>query len=94
MMTSSQVELWPANFSITIVSQKPLLREVMEWTKSNTPPMCVFMPDRLADATESSTNSAQFEAFASLLLQNQFVSLSQLPHTIQSKKCLLVFCVI
>lgn len=72
---SSQVELWPTYFQVSIVSQRPLLREVMDWVKAHTPAMCVFMPDRLADASAHETNTTQFEALAAHLLQNQFVSL-------------------
>ena len=72
---SSQVELWPTYFQVSIVSQRPLLREVMDWVKAHTPAMCVFMPDRLADSAAHAANTAQFEAFAGALLQNQFVSL-------------------
>ena len=46
----------------------------MDWIKLNTPAMCVFMPDRLADSAAHATNAAQFETFAGALLQNQFVS--------------------
>lgn len=75
MMTSSQVEHWPANFNVQILSQRPLIQEVHDWIEANTPPMCVFMADRLPDSAAHTANATQFGAITSALLQNQFVSL-------------------
>ncbi|KAJ3558279.1 hypothetical protein NM688_g1018 [Phlebia brevispora] len=53
-----------------------MLREVHDWIKVNTPPMCVFMADRLPEAAAHAANTAQFEAIAGALLQNQFVAIA------------------
>ena len=71
---SSQTELWPRIFYLQLINQKPLLREVHDWVKANSPPMCMFMPDRLSDNTTSKANEETFKTLADLLMRTQTVS--------------------
>lgn len=72
--TSSQVELWPRSFVVEVMGQRPLLPQLIEWLKSNKPPMCMFMPDRLTDRAAHGANQVAFEALANALMQSQTVS--------------------
>ncbi|KAI0087442.1 hypothetical protein BDY19DRAFT_893060 [Irpex rosettiformis] len=71
---NSQTDLWPAVFYVQHISQRPLLREVHEWVKTHTPPMCMFMPDRLPNNTASKANEDTFKQFADHLMQTQSVA--------------------
>lgn len=72
--SSSQVEFWPASFVVEVMGHRPLLAQLTEWLKSNKPPMCMFMPDRLADQAAHRANQAAFESLATALGQSQTVS--------------------
>ena len=72
--TSSKVELWPQSFVVEIEGQRPLLPQFIEWLKTNKPPMCMFMPDRLLDPNTHKANQIAFEHLVDTLTQNQSVS--------------------
>ncbi|KAK7680222.1 hypothetical protein QCA50_016731 [Cerrena zonata] len=72
---NSHVELWPSRFDVQIIRQTPLLQEVQAWVRANTPPMCMFMPARVAEGEGHKTNQAGFEAFAAMLAENQLVAI-------------------
>ena len=71
---SSQTELWPAAFYVQHINQRPLLREIHDWVKTHTVPMCMFMPDRLPHSTASKANEDAFKQFADHLMRTQSVS--------------------
>ncbi|EMD35266.1 hypothetical protein CERSUDRAFT_116070 [Gelatoporia subvermispora B] len=73
---SSQAEKWPSRFHVHVIGQRGVLQQIYDWTKRNTPPMCIFMPDRLPQQASSQANHAQFEAFAQHLLQNQLIAVA------------------
>ncbi|KIP06340.1 hypothetical protein PHLGIDRAFT_119048 [Phlebiopsis gigantea 11061_1 CR5-6] len=70
----NQVEFWPASFVVEVMGHRPLLAQLTEWLKSNKPPMCMFMPDRLADQAAHRANQAAFESLATALGQSQTVA--------------------
>ncbi|OCH87611.1 hypothetical protein OBBRIDRAFT_735843 [Obba rivulosa] len=72
----SKAEDWPSRFHVHVMEQRGSLQQIYDWAKRNSPPVCIFMPDRLPQQTNSQTNHAQFEAFAQYLLQNQFIAVA------------------
>ncbi|KAI0697021.1 hypothetical protein BC835DRAFT_1271070 [Cytidiella melzeri] len=72
----NQTELWPRIFYLQLINHRPLLREVHDWVKTNAPPMCMFMPDRLPDTAASRANEETFKHLADLLMQTQSVAIA------------------
>ncbi|KAI0346366.1 hypothetical protein BDW22DRAFT_1352423, partial [Trametopsis cervina] len=73
---NSQTKLWPTTFYLQLVNQRPLLHEFHDWVKTSSPPMCMFMPDRLPDPTASKANEDGFKHLADVLMQNQWVAIA------------------
>ncbi|CAL1699808.1 unnamed protein product [Somion occarium] len=72
----NQVDVWPTRFVVQTISQRPLLQEMQAWAKTNVPPICMFMPDRLSDQDTHRRNQANFETFATMLAENQFIAIA------------------
>ncbi|KZT29844.1 hypothetical protein NEOLEDRAFT_1127723 [Neolentinus lepideus HHB14362 ss-1] len=72
----NRANLWPANFVVQAVGRGTVLSEVNAWVQRNTPPLCMFMPERLDYVDDNRANEANFRALASMLLQNQAVAFS------------------
>ncbi|TFK50144.1 hypothetical protein OE88DRAFT_1736414 [Heliocybe sulcata] len=70
----NRANLWPTNFVVQGVGRGMVLSEVNTWVQRNSPPLCMFMPERLDYANDNTTNEANFRAFARMLLQNQAVA--------------------
>ncbi|KAI0792584.1 hypothetical protein C8Q75DRAFT_731786 [Abortiporus biennis] len=74
----NQVELWPPQFYVNVLTHRALLPEVHAYLRrGNHPPMCMFMPDRITDQDTNRSNLANFEQLSRILMENQFVSLVQ-----------------
>ena len=73
-MTSSEVSLWPQQLQVHVLSQRPVLPELQAWLKRETPPICMFMPDRLPDHEAHRRNQGNFENLARSLYDGQYVS--------------------
>ncbi|GJE99583.1 hypothetical protein PsYK624_158500 [Phanerochaete sordida] len=71
---NSQVENWPPAFSVQLLAPRPMLPQFLEWLKSHTPPMCMFMADRLPDPAAQRTNQTNFETLVAALVQSQSVA--------------------
>ncbi|KAH8096892.1 hypothetical protein BXZ70DRAFT_895665 [Cristinia sonorae] len=72
----NQVQTWPPQFVIQILNHRPMLPQFQAWVKANAVPMCMFMPDRLADRDAHKRNIASFELLAKTLHDNQFVAVA------------------
>lgn len=73
---NSEVSLWPPQLNVYVLSQRPVLPELQAWLRRETPPMCMFMPDRLADQENHRRNQANFEALTRTLHDGQFVAIA------------------
>jgi len=71
---NSDVDKWPSSFFVRIIHQRPLLAEFQNWVKTQMPPMCIFMPDRVADATVGLNNQVLFEALVRTLSETQSIA--------------------
>ncbi|TCD65384.1 hypothetical protein EIP91_002748 [Steccherinum ochraceum] len=73
----NEVEKWPTQFLVQILTHRPLLQELQQWVKhSDAVPMCMFMPDRLPNIGAHRENLAAFQSLAKTLHDNQFIAIA------------------
>ncbi|KAJ3481992.1 hypothetical protein NLI96_g7287 [Meripilus lineatus] len=73
----NEVFLWPPVLHITLLNQRPILPELQAWIKRESPPMCMFMPDRLSDVGSHGRNQGFFESLARTLHDGQIAAIAQ-----------------
>lgn len=86
---SSRLADWPFQFFVHPTQGRPILNEVLAWVERDAPPLCTFMPYRLRDANDHTTNQTHFRSLSRILFEQQMVSAFLiLPTYIFNKKML------
>jgi hypothetical protein len=69
-----RVDLWNAQLYLQFARAQLPARDLSEWLRRNSVPLCAFMPDRLTDAAAHTANQRDFQSLSRSLTQNQMVS--------------------
>ncbi|KAF9528645.1 hypothetical protein CPB83DRAFT_766425 [Crepidotus variabilis] len=69
---------WPDKFHVRVLYDQPVLRQFEMWMGSTNPPLplCTFMPNRLRDTDQNTTNKTNFRSLAAYLFSQQLIAVA------------------